>query len=234
MPAPDAIVRVRQIRPMTRRERAMVADGLRATRLPRLAALRDVVAAAALAAFAVLYGWMSWPSFPTASAAQGDQTIPPVVLFALLIFTALAVTAVLLLRQAWPRLSALRSEARRLRQDVRLGIAEETEHWTCRALLLEAPDGWVAALLEDENRRTLYVEVAPRGHSARDLMATFPPLVHRFERALHSGFGLMETREGHFNGEADIVVLSQRPPRLPGHGTVLEITLEQIRVGMIW
>jgi hypothetical protein len=219
---------------MTHRERVMVVKRLRATRLPRLAALRDVLAAAALAAFAVLYGWMSRPSFPTAVPEQGDQPIPPNVLFALLIFTALALTAVLLLRQAWPRLSALRSEARRLRQDVRLGIAEETEHWTCRALLLEAPDGWVAALLEDENRRTLYVEAVPRGHSSPDLMAAFPPLVHRFERALHSGLSLMETREGRFDGEPDVVVLGQRPPDFPEHGTVLEITLEQIRVGMVW
>lgn len=210
----------------------MVATRLRATRLPRLAALRDVLAAAALASFAVLYGCISWPSFPTDVSEKGAQPIPPIVLFALLIFTALGLTAVLLLRQALPRLSTLRSEARRLRQDVRLGLAEETEHWTCRALLLEAPDGWVAALLEDENRRTLYVEAVPGGRPDPDLMAAFPPLVHRFETALHSGFGLMETREGRFDGEPDVVVLKQRPPHLPGHGTVLQITLEQIRVGM--
>jgi hypothetical protein len=216
---------------MTARERAMVARRLRATRLPRLAALRDILGTAALAALALVYGYRSWPPLPADVSVLEVQALSPAIVFAVVPSTALGLTAALLLRQAWPRLSALRSEAGRLRRDARQGIAEETVHRTVRALLLEAPGGWVAALLEDDSGKTRFIEAVPRGHAPADLLASFPPAVLRLEKALHSGIELMETREGQFDGDPDTIVLGQRPSNLPEHGAVLEITLDQVGDG---
>jgi hypothetical protein len=221
-------VAIRQIRAMTPRERAMVARRLRVTRRPRLAALRDVLGATALAGIACVYGYRSWPSPPAVASWSGEQALPPAILFAASLHVVLGLTAVLLLRQAWARMSAARGEVGRLRRDLRLGIVEETEHRTVRALLLEAPDGWVAALLEDESGTTRFVEAVPRGHEDAGLLASFPPAMVRFEKALHSGLELMETREGRFDVDPADVVVGDRPPNLPEHGTVLEFTLDQI------
>lgn len=211
----------------------MVARRLRVTRRPRLAALRDVLGATALAGIACVYGYRSWPSPPAVASWSGEQALPPAVLFAASLHLVLGLTAVLLLRQAWARMSASRGEVGRLRRDLRLGIVEETEHRTVRALLMEAPDGWVAALLEDESGTTRFVEAVPSGHEDADLLLAFPPAMLRFEKALHSGLDLMETREGRFDVDPDAVVVGDRPPDLPEHGTVFPFTLDQIASGSV-
>jgi hypothetical protein len=190
--------------------------------------MRDVLGAAILVGIACVYGYRSWPSASAIASWSEEQSVPPAVLFAASLPVVLGLTAVLLLRHAWARMSASRGEVGRLRRDLRLGIVEEVEHRTVRALLLEAPDGWVAALLEDESGTTRFVEAIPRGHDDAGLLASFPPAMVRFETALHSGLNLMETREGRFDVDPSDVVVGDRPPNLPEHGTVLEFSLDQI------
>ncbi|WP_408903301.1 hypothetical protein [Methylobacterium radiotolerans] len=224
---------IRQIRAMTSRERAMVVRRLRITRPSRLAALRDVLGAAILLGFAGVYGFRAWPSPSAVASWSEEQSVPPAVLFAASLPVVLGLTAVLMLRQAWVRMSASRSEVGRLRRDLKVGIVEESEHRTVRALLLEAPDGWVAALLEDESGTTRFVEAVPSGYEDADLLLAFPPAMLRLEKALHSGLDLMETREGRFDVDPDAVVVGDRPPDLPEHGTVFPFTLDQIASGSV-
>jgi hypothetical protein len=212
-------------------ERRIVLTGMRRCRLRRLAAFRDLCAVAALAVASVCG---LGPSIFAAVQASDDGGASATDAFKLLLLCAVLLALGPTSRRVWLRMANLGDEARRLRSDLRSALVEETDHRTTRALLLGSEaDGWLAALLEDEDRNTLFVEAVPRGHSDPGLLDRFPPAAVRFETGLHSGLAFMETREGPFEGPMDAVALPSRPRDLPRHGTVIQEPLESASVRIL-
>lgn len=207
-------------------ERQLILKSLRRRRWHHLAAMRDVVLLTALAA---VCGFELGPSAYAALQASDDFGASGTDALKLLLCCAVLLALGLTARRAWVRMTMLRREARQLRRDLRTALVEETDHRTTKALVLGSEaDGWLAAFLENEDRNTLFVEAVPHGHPAEALVDRFPPAAVRFETGLHSGFALMETREGPFDGPVDALALNGRPLDLPPHGTLIEEPLETV------
>lgn len=210
-------------------ERLLLRKSLRRVRWLRLGALRDL---AALAVLAIGCGYGLGPAAIAAfqeAGAEGAAGAAGADAFKLLLCCAVLLALVPTFRRAWVRMTMLGRESRRLRSDLRAALVEESDHRTTRALMVGSEtDGWLAAFLEDEDRNTLYVEAVPEGHPPGGLMERFPPAAVRFETGLHSGFGLMETREGPFEGPLNAFALDRRPRDLPRHGTVFEEPLDTV------
>lgn len=207
-------------------ERRLILKGLRRSRWQRLAAFRDL---AALAAVAAACAYVLGPSAFAVAQASDEGGAAGTDVFKILLSCAVLIALWGMSRRLWARMAVLRRQARRLRRDIRAALVEETDHRTTRALLLGSEaDGWLAAFLEDEDRNTLFVEAVPQGHSGPALLERFPPAAVRFETGLHSGFALMETREGPFEGPMEAMTLTGRPRDLPRHGTVIEGPLDEV------
>lgn len=207
-------------------ERLLILKGLRRSRWHRLAAFRDV---AALTALAAACGFELGSTAFAALRASDDPGASGVDALKLLLCCAVLLALGLTSRRAWARMTMWRREARRLRRDLRTALVEETDHRTTKALMLRSEaDGWLAAFLEDEDLNTLFVEAVPQGHAPEDLIERFPPAWVRFETGLHSGFALMETREGPFEGPVNALALNRRPRELPPHGTVIQESLDKV------
>lgn len=207
-------------------ERRLILKGLRRCRWQRFAALRDL---AAVAAVAVACTYVLAPSAVAVVQAADDGNAAGADVFKIVLSCAVLIALWGTSCRLRTRMTVLGREARTFRHDLRAGLVEETDHRTTRALLIGSEaDGWLAAFLEDDDRNTLFVEAVPPGHSGSALLERFPPAAVRFETGLHSGFALMETREGPFEGPMEAVTLTGRPRDLPRHGTVIGEPLDKV------